>query len=187
MKELTVTPRESNKKSDAKKLRREGQIPAVLYGMGNGNQNVAVQADVFRAILRGIRPGMLPTTIFTLIVNGKPVQALVKDVQYQHATYEILHIDFLTVGDGAKVAVRIPVRVAGAAECVGIKLGGFLRQVIRFIDVECKLADIPEELTVDVKELNIAQSKRLSDVNFPSGVKPLAKLSEVAVVIGKKA
>jgi large subunit ribosomal protein L25 len=184
---LAVFPRVSERKSDTKKHRRQGQVPGVLYGLEKTNQNVYFQLDQLQAILRKLNPGLLSTTVFELEENGKAHKAVVKEIQYHPASYAILHVDFALVSDKEPVTVNVPIQVSGLAECAGIKLGGFMRQVIRSLKVSCLPKDIPQELVLDVRELGVGQSKTLADLSVPSGVRPLAKMKEVAVVIAKKA
>ncbi len=184
---LSVFPRTSERKSDAKKLRRQGQIPAVLYGVGQKNQDVYFQLEEMQAILRGLRQGQLSTTVFALHEGSKTYKAVVKEIQYQPATYAILHVDFAILSDKEPVTVNVPIQVSGVAECPGVKLGGFMRQVIRSVKVRCLPKDIPQEFVVDVRDLDIAQSKTLADLAIPRSIRPLAKMNEVAVVIAKKA
>lgn len=184
---LSISKRVSNKKSNAKKLRREAQVPGVLYGLTGDNQNISFPLDQLQTILRQIRPGLLSTTIFELTDGGENYKALIKEIQYHPATYAVLHTDFLMISDKKPVTVTVPIQVSGLADCAGVKLGGFMRQVIRSIKVSCSHDKIPQEFVLDVKEMNIADFKTLSDLTIPAGVKPLAKMNEVAVVIAKKA
>ena len=82
--------------------------------------------------------------------------------------------------------VNIPIQLVGVSECVGVKLGGFVRQVIRSLKVTCLSKDLPKEFTLDVRGMDIGHAKRLSDISMPSGVQPMAKMDEVAVVVAKK-
>ncbi len=184
---LSVSARVTAKKSDAKKLRREGRVPGVLYGLDQKNENISIPSDELQAVFRAMRPGVLPTTIFELNDGKVSRKALVKETQYHPTTYAALHVDFALISDDRPVSVSVPIQVIGVAECVGIKLGGFMRQVIRFLKVRCLPKMIPQEFFVDVRDLNIAQSKTLGDMEIPQGVSPLAKMSEVVVVIGKRA
>jgi large subunit ribosomal protein L25 len=184
---LTISQRASEKKSNTKQLRRQGQIPGVLYGLKSANQNISFPLEEFKAALRGIRQNLLATTIFTLNEGNKTHKALVKEIQYHNATYDILHVDFALISDTAPVTVNVPVQVLGAADCVGVKLGGFVRQPIRSMKVSCLPKHIPQELTIDIQDLDVGGSKRLSDLKIPEHVKPLAKMHEVAVVVAKKA
>lgn len=184
---LSVLPRSSNKKSDTKNLRRQGRVPGVLYGVNQENQNISFSLEELQIIFRKIRAGSLSTTVFELEDQGKVYKALVKEVQYHPATYAVLHADFVILSDKDPVNVNVPIQIQGLADCVGVKLGGFMRQVIRSLKVKCLPSDIPQEFTVDVRDMGVADSKRLSDISLPANVRPLAKMNEVAVVIAKKA
>ena len=175
------------KKGDLNKLRREGKIPAILYGRGPSATPIYVSKEDVDAILRQAQSGSLPTTLFELQCDGKTEKALIKEIQYHRTNYGIEHIDFAAVSDDKPVSVNVPIQLAGIGECVGVKLGGFVRHVIRNLKVSCMLKDVPKEFVLDVRDMQIAQTKRLSDLSLPEGVRPMAKMNEVAVVIAKKA
>ncbi len=183
---LTAEERTVAKKSEIKKMRREGKIPAIVYSQGKVNQLISLNAAEFGAVLRNMKPGHLPTTTFSLMIGGKEKKAIIKDIQYQLTTYQVSHIDFEELIADVEVSVKVPIQCIGIAECAGVKLGGFLRQVIRHVKVECLPKNIPEEFIVDVKDLGIKQAKKLKDLTMPKGVKPLAKLEEVVVVVAKR-
>jgi large subunit ribosomal protein L25 len=184
---LAIHKRAAGKKGANNALRREGNIPGILYGFKQDGAPIHIRADEFQAILRKLKPGLLATTVFELHDGVKTHKALVKDIQYHVASYDVLHIDFSELVDGRPITVNVPVQVVGVSECTGVKLGGFIRQVIRALKVSCDPKHIPQEFAVDVKDLGIGQAKRLSDLTIPSNVKPLAKMEEVVVLVGKKA
>jgi len=184
---LAVHKRTTGKKGETNKLRREGNIPGILYGQNEDGTPVYVKADEVKAILRNMKPGLLATTVFELALGSKKHKAIVKDVQYHVATYDLVHIDFAEVFEDKPVTLNVPLQLVGVADCAGVKLGGFLRQVIRSLKVSCLPKHIPQEFTVDVRELGIGQAKTLADIAIPSNVRPVAKLTEVAVIVGKKA
>jgi large subunit ribosomal protein L25 len=185
---LAIHKRNIGKKGETKQLRRAGNVPAILYSQeGGAGTPVSVKKDEVLAILRHIQPGRLATTVFELNEGDKKHKAIVKDIQYHVANYDVVHMDFLLVSDKKPVIVNVPIQLTGVADCVGVKLGGFIRQVIRSVEVSCLPKDIPRELMVDVSKLEVAQSKRLSDLEIPSHIRPLAKMEEVVVIIGKKA
>ena len=183
---LTAYVRLSTKKGDTKQIRREGKIPAVLYSAGKQNQLLMLDVAEFSAVLREMKQGHLGTTIFQLTMDGKERRAIIKDIQYQLTTYQVSHIDFEELLDEVPVSVKVPISCTGVADCSGIKLGGFLRQIIRHVKVECLPKHIPSEFQVDVRDLGIKQAKKLSDIKIPQGVKPLAKMDEVVVVVSKR-
>jgi large subunit ribosomal protein L25 len=183
---LTVSSRKELKKSDTKRIRREGNIPAILYGLGTDNELVMVNGEEMRTHLRTMKSGLLATTIFELSDGKKARKAIVKDIHYHPVSYAIMHMDFALLADDRTVTVNVPLQIVGTGECAGIKLGGFVRQVIRTLKVECLPKNIPQEFTIDIRDLNLNEEKRLSDIAIPSTVRPLARMTEVAVVIAKK-
>jgi large subunit ribosomal protein L25 len=183
---LNMIKRVNEKKGDIKVLRRQGQIPSILYSQTRPTESICVNSTEFGACLRQIPQGRLATTVFDLSDGSAQVRAIVKDIQYHPTTYQILHIDFVELVDGKKVSVKVPVECTGVADCSGIKLGGFLRQVIRYVKVECDPNAIPAKFDIDVRDLGIKQTRRVSDIKLPQDVRPLAKLDEVLVVIAKR-
>src|SRR5690348_11485465 len=134
---LTVKPRVGEKKSDIKQIRREGNIPAIVYSSKGQPKKIVVDGVEFSAVLRQMQLGHLPTTLFTLVDGNAQQRVIIKDVQYDLTTYNVAHLDFAELVDDVPVSVKVPVTCTGVAECVGVKLGGFLRQVLRHIKVEC--------------------------------------------------
>ncbi|MBY0528622.1 MAG: 50S ribosomal protein L25 [Rhabdochlamydiaceae bacterium] len=183
---LTMKPRTGEKKSDIKQIRREGDIPAVIYSAKTQPEKLIIVGPEFGAILRGVKPGQLPTTVFTLSDGKRERKAIIKDIQYHLTSYRVSHIDFEELSDDVAVSVKVPINCVGIADCQGIKLGGFLRQVIRHVKVECLPKNIPSQFLIDVKDLGMRQSKRLRDLILPAGVKLLAAAEEVIVVIAKR-
>jgi large subunit ribosomal protein L25 len=184
---LQTVQRAAKSKSEVNTLRREGHIPAVIYVRGKEGETLAIKSAEFNAYLRSIKPGHLPTTIFTLTDDkGRERRVLVKDIQYAITTYAVLHLDFEELLDDHQLNVKIPIECTGAADCVGIKLGGVLRQVIRHVRVRCLPKDMPLQFEINIRELGLKQSKRLSDIEIPQTVRPLVALNEVVAVIVKR-
>jgi len=183
---LNMLKRVGAKKGEVKAMRREGNIPSILYSQKRPTENVAINGVEFGACLRGVVPGRLATTVFVLSDGKTEIKAIVKDIQYHPTTYQVLHLDFVELLDGVPVQLKVPVECSGMADCPGIKLGGFLRQVIRYVKVECQPKDIPVKFDVDVKDLGMRQTRRVNEIKMPEGVRPLTKLDEVVVVIAKR-
>ncbi|MCH9633815.1 MAG: General stress protein CTC [Chlamydiae bacterium] len=184
---LKVKIRLAETKKIVNDIRREGNIPAILYAKDHPNKLIEVVGPEFKAHLRAIPQGGLPNTIFTLEdEEGKVFKALVKDIQYHVSTYEILHLDFIYLLEDTPVNVKIPLRFKGVADCVGVKLGGVVRPVIRHLKVRCLPKHIPTEFNLNVSKLSINQSMRLSKIELSEKIKPLLDLNEVAVVIAKR-
>lgn len=184
---LNVLKRTLLKKSESKKIRYEGNIPAVLYVHGKNTETIIVKGAEFTALMRSVQTGRLSTTVFTLIdSNGKERRAVIKEIQYEPTTYKVHHLDFEELYNDVTVQVKVPIECVGMADCAGIKLGGVLRQVIRTLRVRCLPKDMPSVFQIDVRDLALYETKRLSDLSLPNTVKALADLNEVAVVIAKR-
>jgi large subunit ribosomal protein L25 len=184
---LNINKRVMPKKSESKKIRSEGNIPAIVYVRGKESETITVNGVEFTAHLRKVQSGRLSTTVFELLEDKvKPRKAILKDIHYDPVSYNVIHLDFEELLDDAKVNVKIPIEFTGVAECVGVKLGGIIRQVIRQLRVRCLPKDMPLVFQMDVKNLGLWEAKRLSDLELPPTVQPLADLNEVAVTIAKR-
>jgi large subunit ribosomal protein L25 len=183
---LSITRRTNVRKSDTLTVRREGNVPAILYAAGEQPVDIIVNGAELQAMFRQIKAGRLSTTVLELELEGKTFKSLVKDIQYHPTTYNVIHLDLLKLSENNKVKVKVPIEFTGAADCPGIKLGGFLRPVIRYVNVECLPTQIPGSFELSVADLGMKQSKRIKDLAFPNGVRPLTKVDEVAVVIAKR-
>lgn len=184
--ELTIVGRTPGKKSETKKIRREGNIPAILYSKGEKGREIIVDGIEFRKVLNNIESGTLSSTLFTLNLDGKPVKAIVKAIQYAVTSYDVIHLDFEELHEAIPVTLNIPVKFLNAVECAGVKLGGVLRQVVRSVKVRCLPKDIPDRFDLDVGDLILGQSLKLNKLEIPSGVRPMIELNEVAVVVARK-
>ncbi len=184
--ELNVTGRVTGKKSEIKNIRREGNIPAVFYSKGEKGKEIIVDGTEFQKVINKTEKGTLSSTVFNLKLDGKSIKAIVKDIQYAVTTYNVLHIDFAELHDDVPVTLNIPIKFLNAVECAGVKLGGVLRQVVRYVKVCCLPKDIPDRFNLDVRDLVMGQSLKLSTVKMPSGVTPITNMNEIAVIVAKK-
>ena len=182
--ELKIRKREGAAKSELGQIRREGNIPAVLYSPEKPSEMIVIDGVEMKTVLRNIVAGRLSTTRFTLVDGEKEVPAIVKGIQYHPTTYQILHMDFMTPSESVKI--RVPIECVGMSECQGIKLGGFLRQVIRYAKIECAPDKIPDAFFIDIRDLVIGESKRMSDLTMPEGIRSLDSAKEVIAVVAKR-
>lgn len=184
---LKVSKRTAGSKREIKAIRRENNIPAIIYGCGKAGHTLTVNGAEFAGLLRQVEPGRLSTKVFELHTeDGKVHRVILKDIQYNPTNYAVIHLDFEELLDDVKVNVKVPIECTGIVECGGIKLGGVLRQVIRYLRVRCLPKDMPAFFQIDIREMGMADVKRLSDLTIPETVRPLADLHEVAVVIVKR-
>lgn len=185
--ELKMFSRPAEKKSQAKSARLEGLIPAVIYSQGKPGETICVDGPAFTNFLAKLKRGRLPTIQFTLVdEKGGKRKAIVKDVQYNITNYNVIHLDFQEIHADEEINVKVPIECIGVNDCVGIKHGGVLRQVIRYVRVRCKPEKMPAFFELNVANLELKHTKRLRDLAVPAGVRPLADLNEVAVVIAKR-
>lgn len=184
---LQISPRKTDKKSELTRVRLEDNIPAVIYARGKNSEPIVVTGADWDAMSRAVPQGRLSATVLTLTdANGKSRRVIVKDIQYEITTYKVIHLDFEELHDDVKVSLRVPIECTGLVDCVGVKLGGVVRQVIRSIRVRCFPKDIPASFDLDVKSMELFDAKRLTELNIPENVQPLTNLNTVAVVIVKR-
>ena len=162
---LEATVRDTFGKNEARRTRREGRVPAVVYGAtgdasGRDATPIAVEP---KALLKILHSESGANTLISLKLGGADAKVLVKEYQLDPITHQVLHADFYRVAMDRAIQVTIPVIVKG--EPKGVKQqGGILEFVRREIEIECLPADIPENVTVDVSELMLHQGLRLRDV-----------------------
>jgi large subunit ribosomal protein L25 len=184
--EIPIWPRTLEKKSEAKRLRREGMIPAIVYSRGKDEAIYLLKAD-FEAVIRSLKPGFLPTTIFLLKdSSGKARKAIVKDIQYKVTNYEVIHLDFQELHASDVIDVNVPIECLNQMDCVGVKAGGYLRQLIRHLKVRCLPEDLPSHFEVSVKELGLGQVYRVADISLTAKVNTLVKSREIVVTVAKR-
>lgn len=169
-----------------KKLRLEGQIPAIVYGHLKENLPVKLDKKLFLKNMKG----HLDSLIFIdLKISGDKEASktvLIKDIQKDAIKNEIDHIDFLEITAGEKIHISVPVHLTGEALGV-VTYGGVLEWFLRSIDIECLPKDMPEDIKVDISHLNLGQSIHVSDLKLAEGIKVLSSPeATVAMVAAKK-
>jgi len=169
-KDITVTAevRSTRGKNEAHRTRRDGQIPAVVYGAYKDAISISVNPKEINKIVRS-STGF--NTIFNLqIAGGEVTPVMVIDQQVDPIKGTLLHADFKRIDLTKRIKVTVPVHTAG--EAAGVKVqGGLLEVISRAIEIECLPDEIPESFTVNVSELMIGQSKRASDVAVTGSMK----------------
>lgn len=162
---LEATVRTTIGKNEARRTRREGKVPAVVYGAASeGASRDAVSIAVEpKALLKILHSEAGANTLISLKLDGADTKVLVKAFQLDPITHKVLHADFYRVAMDRMIEVTIPVLLKGDAK--GVKLqGGLLEFVRREIQIECLPSDIPEHVDVDVSELMVGQGVRVRDV-----------------------
>ena len=181
---VEAQPRASRGKNEARRTRRQGLIPAIVYGAFKDPQSISVNP---KDILKIIRSRTGHNSIFDLNVDGiERTPVIVADEQYDPIKGSLLHIDLKRIDLSRKLRVSVPVHVTGEAK--GVKQqGGVLDVVTRAIEIECVPADIPDQFAVDVTELTIGTNIRVSDLPVKEGVRVFTSPDAViAHVVGIK-
>lgn len=163
-------------KNESRRLRRAGRVPAVVYSGGENAIALSVSPRQLAPILNS-EAGH--TSVLTLSIQGQePMRVMLKEWQHEPVHGSILHVDFVRVTKDTRVKVKVPVHVTG--EPKGVKLqGGILEFALREVEVECLPDDIPENITVDVTELTLGQTVRVSHLPVAGNVKMLSDPNRV--------
>ena len=173
---LEAKPRDSFGKNEARRNRREGRVPAVVYGAtGDGGSREATPIAVDpRELLRILHSDSGANTLISLKLGGKgDTRVLIKEYQLDPITHELLHADFYRIAMDKVLRITVPIVAKG--EAPGVKQqGGILEYVHRQVEVECLPGDIPESIEVNVGELMLHQGVRVRDLPVNPKVKPVS-------------
>ena len=172
---LEAQPREAGTKNDARRVRREGKIPAVVYGAGKDALPVTIDP---RHVLRILRSDSGHNTIFDLALNGgERTKAMIVDWQYEPIKGSLLHIDLKRIAMDKALRVNVPIVLQGVP--AGVKTeGGILEQMLREVEIECLPADIPSHIDVDVAELTFGTVLRVKDLPHNEKLKFLTEANQ---------
>jgi large subunit ribosomal protein L25 len=184
--ELKAEAREQVGKGSAREVRRNGKVPAVIYGDKQPPLAIALS---YKEIYYKIHGGGFLTTVATIDVGGKKVQVLPKDYQLDPVRDFPMHVDFLRIGKDTEVNVNVPVHFINEEKSPGIKRGGVLNIVRHEVEFHCPANAIPEFITVDLTGSDIGDSIHISSVTLPTGVKPVISDRDftIATIAGSSA
>jgi large subunit ribosomal protein L25 len=164
---LSAETRERAGKGASRAMRREGRVPAVIYG---GNQDPVTIHLEERALAKVLGTGHFMNSVVMIDVGGDATRTLPKDVQFHPVTDRPMHVDFLRISEHAQVTVAVPIRFTGEELSRGIKRGGVLNAVRHELELVCDAAEIPDEIEISLAGLNIGDSLHISAVKLPDGV-----------------
>ena len=166
---LPAETRDRAGKGASRALRRDGRVPAVIYGEKKEPLSIHVEEKLLHKMLR---TGHFMNSVVMVDVGGKPNRTLPKAVDFHPVSSRPIHVDFLRIGEHTKVTVAIPVRFDNEAASPGLKRGGVLNVVQHEIELVCDAASIPDELHIDLTGLEIGDAIHISQVPLPEGVTP---------------
>ena len=167
---LNATPRAETGKGAARSLRRDGQVPAVVYGHAREPRSLAVSARDLTKLLSHISAA---STVVELSLDGATTKTLIREIQrHPFRKHEILHVDFQELVAGEQVSVSVPLVYVGTEGLVRAT-GGILDQIMHEVQVEADPSSIPNHIDVDVSAMAIASTLHVSDLTLPEGVTAL--------------
>ena len=169
MNNLKATKRETVTSGQLNKLRDSGFIPGILYGGKDPNAKISVEKKLIKNILNS---ESFLSSVLDLDLDGTKLKVIPRDVAYNVISDEPIHIDFMRVVPGTKIILEIPVKFINNSECPGLKVGGVLNIVRRKVELKCPAENIPEEIIVDLKGLEIGTSIKISSIVLPENVNP---------------
>ena len=166
---LSASKRDRAGKGSARAARRDGQIPAVIYGDRKEPLSITLNANEFRKLIN--QPGIF-SQLLNITVDGSDNSVLTRDIQFHPVTDVPLHADFLRIAKGAKIAVMVAVEFINEETSPGLKTGGILNVVRHEVELECPANAIPDSIVVDLDGTNVGDSIHISAITLPSGVEP---------------
>ncbi len=169
--ELRGELREGGGKGAARRLRREGMIPAVLYGAGK--DAVAIKLDA-NSVHKQVENEAFFSHILDVKVDGEDTQAVLKALQRDPTTDQIVHMDLLRVSSSKEITMHVPLHFINEETCPGKKAGGVVNHLLVDLEISCLPKDLPEFIAVDMAAMEIGDSLHLSQLTMPAGVTLLA-------------
>jgi large subunit ribosomal protein L25 len=179
IKQLAAVTRSGTGKGAARSVRREGRVPAVIYGGGMRPEPISVD---FKDVNKLISGGHFLTSIFELDMSGRKQRVLPRDYQLDVVTDRPVHVDFLRLIPGSRVRIGVPVHVENREASPGLKKGGTVNLVLHTVEVLAPADNIPESITIDLTGFDFADSVHVSDLELPEGCRPVPAKTDLTVV-----
>jgi large subunit ribosomal protein L25 len=185
MVELKAAPRNATGKAAMKILRKEGNVPAIIYGGTEAPQNITVES---KQITKELHTGHFLSTVYTLESGGKKIRVIPREIQLDPVRDFPLHVDFMRVSASSRIDVEVPVHFVNEAGSPGLKRGGVLNIVRHEIELTCPADAIPEFLEIDLAGMDIGDAVHISMVKLPKGVTPtIDRDFTIATIVGSSA
>ena len=167
--ELKAAARERVGKGAARAIRRQGRVPAVIYGEKKSPEPITLES---RDLWQQVKTGTFLSTVFMIDVDGDKTRVIPRDLQLDPVRDFPVHVDFLRLGEGASITVEVPVSFVNEELSPGLKRGGILNIVRHAVAVLCPVAAIPERIEADLDGFEIGDSLHISAITLPEGVTP---------------
>ena len=169
MNALEATTRNTKTKGEINSLRVNGNIPAIIYGGTEPNQKISLSTKKIKLLIQ--KENFLSNMI-SINIDGKTENVLPREVMYNVITDQPIHVDLLRIIKGAKIILEIPVKFINQEKSPGLKRGGVLNIVRRKVELKCPTEKIPTELVVDLENVDIGESFKISSIKLPENVTP---------------
>jgi large subunit ribosomal protein L25 len=179
IKQLAAVTRSGIGKGASRSVRREGRVPAVIYGGGMKPEPISVD---FKDVNKLIYAGHFLTSIFELELDGRKERVLPRDYQLDVVTDRPVHLDFLRLAPGSRVRIGVPVHVENREASPGLKKGGAVNLVLHTVEVLAPAESIPESITIDLTGLDFHDSVHVSALKLPEGCKAIGAKGDPTVV-----
>ena len=169
---VNVELRETRGKRNARRNRRDGKLPAILYGHEQDAVSLLLPAEQFGAAVRhGVR--------LVKLAGAVDEQAFIREIQWDTWGKHVLHVDFTRVSEHEKVQVRVSVEIRG--EAPGLRAGGIVKQLLHVVEIECEATAIPEKLLVNINQMQLGQAIAVGQLELPPGIVLFAEPEAVVV------
>ena len=169
MNSLEASIRDNKTKGELNAIRKNGEVPAIVYGGKHENQKVSISKKKLKYLIE--KENFL-SNIITLNVGGKNLNVLPREVKYHILSDDPTHVDFLRILPGVKIKIEVPVNFINHEKSPGLKRGGVLNIVRRKVELKCPSEKIPENITIDLDNVDIGESFKISSVKLDSEVTP---------------
>ena len=169
MNSLEANIRDNKTKGELNAIRKNGEVPAIVYGGKDENQKVSISKKKLKYLIE--KENFL-SNIITLNVGGKNINVLPREVKYHILSDDPTHVDFLRILPGVKIKIEVPVNFINHEKSPGLKRGGVLNIVRRKVELKCPSEKIPENITIDLDGVDIGESFKISSVKLDSEVTP---------------
>jgi len=165
---LIAELREDQGKGASRRLRRDGKVPAIIYGGGRPPRQLAFDHN---RVLQELDNESFYSSVLNIKVGEKSQAAIVKDIQRHPAKRRVLHMDFQRIVEGQAIRMNVPIHYLNTDSAIGVKQGGgTVSQLITDVEVHCMPKDLPEYLEVDIQSLDLDDMLHMSDIKLPEGV-----------------
>jgi large subunit ribosomal protein L25 len=180
VKQIQAVARDRAGKGAARAVRRQGRVPAVLYGAGQAAEAIALESSLTKQL---IFAGHFLTTVFEIEVDGRKTRAIPRDYQLDPVKDLPVHVDFLRLAEGQAIKVVVPVHVVGQDRSPGVRRGGTVQVVEHSVELLVPSDQIPDFIEASVADLDIGSSVHLSDITLPAGAKATSQENVTLVTV----